>query len=290
MKWFLIWIGACLSISFCTTETDSAKVEGWLKEARSLPEDSCRTLYFARQLLGVPYVGGTLDKSAEEELVVHLDKVDCTTFVETVLALTIADRQGQRTFGAFKEALERVRYRDGKLDGYASRLHYFSDWIKDNERKGLVCEYTSCLPHSRKQLLTLNFMTTHVQSYPQLKADSALVDKMKEQEKAWQSVEVTYLPKEFLNLPPGELPIKNGDILAITTSIRGLDVAHVGFACWMGEKLHLLHASSNAMKVILDDLPLYDYSKNKKAHTGVRAISYSYPCHPECSEESENIK
>ena len=117
-------------------------------------------------------------------------------------------------------------------------------------------------------------MTTHVQSYPQLKDNSSMVEAMKKVESAWQGVEIAYLPKEYLNLPSDELPIKNGDILAITTNIKGLDVVHVGFACWMGGKLHLLHASSNAMKVILDELSLYDYSKNKKAHTGVRAFLF----------------
>ena len=69
-----------------------------------------------------------------------------------------------------------------------------------------------------------------------------------------------------------KLKIKNGDILAITTDIKGLDVVHVGFSFWMGEKLHLLHASSVAKKVIEDSLSLYEYSKNKKAHTGVRVV------------------
>lgn len=284
MKWRILLAGVCFSMSACATEADSIRVEKLLTDAVSLPADSCRTLHFARQLIGIPYVAGTLDVSEKEALVVHLDKVDCTTFVETVLALTIADRQGERTFPAFKEALERIRYRDGRLDGYASRLHYFSDWIKNNEQKGLVKEYTSCLPNARKQLLDLDFMTTHVESYSQLKADSSLVKAMKEQEKQWKQVEVYYLPKEHLHLSPDELPIRNGDILAITTSIKGLDIVHVGFACWVGRELHLLHASSNAMKVILDERSLYEYSKNKKAHTGVRAISYSYLCHPsQCS-------
>ena len=262
------------SLNVNGAEADSIKVENLLKDALSLPTDSCRTLHFARQLVGTPYVAGTLDTSLEEQLVVHLDKVDCTTFVETVLALAIADKQTHRNYQAFKDALASIRYRNGELDGYASRLHYFSDWIKDNERKGLIKEYTSNLPNIRKRLLSLDVMTTHVQSYPQLKADSSLVKAMNEVESAWKRIETTYLPKEFLNLSSDELPIKSGDIIAITTSIEGLDVVHVGFAYWVGGKLHLLHASSNAMKVILDGLPLYDYSKNKKAHTGVRAISF----------------
>ena len=83
---------------------------------------------------------------------------------------------------------------------------------------------------------------------------------------------VAYIPKEKLNLSPDELKIKDGDILAITTNIKGLDVVHVGFAFWRGEKLHLLHASYIAKKVIEDPQSLYDYSKNKKAHTGVQVV------------------
>ena len=274
MRKWMFYASLFFSLNVNGAEADSIKVENLLKDALSLPTDSCRTLHFARQLVGTPYVAGTLDTSLEEQLVVHLDKVDCTTFVETVLALAIADKQTHRNYQAFKDALASIRYRNGELDGYASRLHYFSDWIKDNERKGLIKEYTSNLPNIRKRLLSLDFMTTHVQSYPQLKDNSSMVEAMKKVESAWQGVEIAYLPKEYLNLPSDELPIKNGDILAITTNIKGLDVVHVGFACWMGGKLHLLHASSNAMKVILDELSLYDYSKNKKAHTGVRAISF----------------
>lgn len=54
-------------------------------------------------MLGVPYVAGTLDEGKEENLVVHLDKVDCTTFVETVLALALADKDKERNFGSFKK-------------------------------------------------------------------------------------------------------------------------------------------------------------------------------------------
>lgn len=261
-----------LPLGACAAEADSFKVERLLAEAEALPEDSCRTLHFAKRLIGIPYAAGTLEESGEERLVVHLDKADCTTFVETVLALAVADKGQERTYDAFREALEKIRYRGGKCDGYASRLHYFSDWIKDNERKGLVKEYTAALKGAQPQTLSLHFMTSHVESYPQLKADTALVEAMRRVEAAWQSVETSYLPKERLRLPPDELPIKNGDVLAITTSIEGLDVVHVGFACWVGGELHLLHASSNAMKVILDDRSLYEYSKNKKAHTGVRAL------------------
>lgn len=276
MKYVIILFCLFSGLSGYASEPDSMKVERWLREASSLPKDSCRTLHFAKKMIGTPYVAGTLDVNNEETLVVHLDKVDCTTLVETVLALAIADQQGKQNFEAFKEALMLVRYRDGHLAGYSSRLHYFSDWIKNNEAKGLVRECTSDTKISLSSKLSLNFMSTHSDSYLPMKKDTSLISQVALFEKAWQGVEVRFIPKEILNQSSNELKIKNGDILAITTNIKGLDVVHVGFAYWKQGKLHLLHASSVAGKVIMDNQSLYDYSKNKKAHTGVRAISFIY--------------
>ena len=255
-------------------EQDSIKVENWLKEAISLPQDSCRTLHFAKQMLGVPYVAGTLDGNEEEQLVVRTDALDCTTFIETVLALSIADKRDARSFDGFKKALTDVRYRDGVLDGYASRLHYFSDWIRNNEQMGFVKECTSETSCAQPQELWLNFMTTHVDSYQPMKKNPALVEVMAAQEKHWQGTIVSYIPKEKLNLPPEELKIKDGDILAMVTNIKGLDIVHVGFAFWKDNHLHLLHASSSAKKVIEDPKTQYESSGKTKAHIGVRAIRF----------------
>ena len=274
----IILLGIIL-FSVCSVqanEQDSIKVEKWLKEAISLPQDSCRTLHFAKQMLGVPYVAGTLDGNEEEQLVIRTDALDCTTFVETVLALCVADKREEQSFAGFKKALTDVRYRDGVLDGYASRLHYFSDWISNNERMGFVKECTSETSCSQPKELWLNFMTTHVDSYLPMKKDSSLISRMDAIEKAWQGVEVSFIPKNKLHLSPDDLKIKNGDILTITTNIKGLDVVHVGFAFWKSGQLYLLHASSVAKKVIEDPLSLYDYSWNKKAHTGVRVIRLVY--------------
>lgn len=274
----IILLGIIL-FSVCSVqanEQDSIKVEKWLKEAISLPQDSCRTLHFAKQMLGVPYVAGTLDGNEEEQLVIRTDALDCTTFVETVLALCVADKREEQSFAGFKKALTDVRYRDGVLDGYASRLHYFSDWISNNERMGFVKECTSETSCSQPKELWLNFMTTHVDSYLPMKKDSSLISRMDAIEKAWQGVEISFIPKNKLHLSPDDLKIENGDILTITTNIKGLDVVHVGFAFWKSGQLYLLHASSVAKKVIEDPLSLYDYSWNKKAHTGVRVIRLVY--------------
>ena len=273
--WLLGMILGLMPCMVSASENDSIKVGDLLQKASLLPADSCRILFFAKSLLGVSYVANTLDETDEEALVVYLDKVDCTTFVETVLALSLTDKNGKSDFGSYKQALQCIRYRNGKQAGYASRLHYFSDWIKDNEQKGIVHERTGELRLAVSQVLNLDFMSTHPDNYRQLKNNPSIISQMIEIEGRWKNVPVSYLPKSCLNVSPEELDIRNGDIIAITTNIKGLDVVHTGFACWMDGKLHLLHASSVMKKVILDPQSLFDYSKNKKAHTGVRVISFS---------------
>lgn len=269
----LIFWSTC---SVFADEQDRASIEKWLQEAVSLPKDSCRTLHFAKKMLGVPYVAGTLDGNEEEQLVVLVDSLDCTTFVETVLAFCIADKRGERDYEGFKKALTQIRYRDGILNGYTSRLHYFSDWIRNNEQMGFVKECTSETACSQPKELWLDFMTTHVDSYLPMKKNPELVKEMASHEKNWQGTVVSYIPKEKLNLPPEGLKIKDGDVLALVTNIKGLDVVHVGFAFWKDNQLHLLHASSSAKKVIEDPKTQYESSKNTKAHIGVRAIRFVY--------------
>ena len=274
----LLLIGLILwsACSVFAGEQDRTHIEKWLQEAVSLPKDSCRTLHFAKKMLGVPYVAGTLDGNEEEQLVVLVDSLDCTTFVETVLAFCIADKRGERDYEGFRKALTQIRYRDGILNGYTSRLHYFSDWIRDNEEMGFVKECTSETDCSQSKELWLDFMTTHVDSYLPMKKNPELVQEMAAHEKNWQGTVVSYIPKEKLNLSPEELKIKDGDVLAMVTNIKGLDIVHVGFAFWREGKLHLLHASSSAKKVIEDPKTQYESSKNTKAHIGVRAFRFVY--------------
>ena len=200
----LLLIGLILwsACSVFAGEQDRANIEKWLQEAVSLPKDSCRTLHFAKKMLGVPYVAGTLDGNEEEELVVLVDSLDCTTFVETVLAFCIADKRGERDYEGFRKALTQIRYRDGILNGYTSRLHYFSDWILNNEQMGFVKECTSETACSQPKELWLDFMTTHVDSYLPMKKNPELVLEMAAHEKNWQGTVVSYIPKEKLNLPP----------------------------------------------------------------------------------------
>ena len=274
MKIRLLLAVACLWANLLSgnAQTDSIRVETWLREGCALPADSNRCLFYAMQMMGTPYAAGTLEGEGGERLIVRIDSVDCTTFVETVLALVLADADGVPAFTRFKQRLRQIRYRSGVIDGYASRLHYFSDWVCDNERKRFVEERT-CALGGKHLYITLDFMTGHPDAYPALRNDTSEIRRMKDVERRWRNRCVCYMPKGGLNKKAGELGIRNGDILALTTSVDGLDVVHMGFACLVGDEVHLLHASSAEGRVVLDTRTLFQYSAPKRTHTGVRVVS-----------------
>lgn len=273
MGWSL-FCGLCFSLaSVGTVSSDSLKVERLLGGIPSDETVSNSIVYFAKGFQGTPYLGGTLEAFPSERLVVRTDSVDCTTFVEYVTALAMTHQEGIRTYSMFRKCLQQLRYREGKIRGYVSRLHYFSDWIQDNVQKGILEEVTLDSPHEYRSV-SLNFMTTHVSSYPMLSANRQLVEELREVENKWQHFQMPYIPKNILGEGKKVLKINDGDILALATNIKGLDVVHVGFAFWVNGKLHLLHASSVKGKVWLDAVPLVDYSKRIKSHIGVRVLRF----------------
>lgn len=122
------------------TTKDSARIVRLLTTAKKLsPSPTSWTLYFARQFVGTPYVGGTLDRAREERLVINLPELDCTTYVEQVLALARCAELGSTSFGDFCEQLRHIRYVGGEI-AYVKRQHYFTGWIEDNENELIVKE------------------------------------------------------------------------------------------------------------------------------------------------------
>lgn len=228
-------------------------------------------LRVARKFIDREYKGGTLDTRHDEPLIINSRELDCTTFVETVLAMSITIKKGEKRFEDFCSNLQTIRYRNGKRCGYASRLHYISWWIADSAKKSIIKEVTPCAL-SRKYPLDLHYMSSNAALYPQLKSDSALVAIIEKEEKPFRGKSISYIPKEELYKGRDTLPVADGDIIALVTNIKGLDVVHVGFAFWRGERLHLLHASSGEGKVIEDSRSLYEYQKNKKKQIGIRVF------------------
>jgi hypothetical protein len=192
-----------------------------------------------KYFLGFPYVSNTLEREGRETLVIDLREFDCFTFAENVVSLAGLIKKGKSHFRSYAAQLRKIRYRRGIAKGYSSRLHYFSDWLYDNEKKGIVIDVTRRAGGEpfRKYF---NFMTRHREDYPALSMEKSYQDMMSI-EKRLSGRLLHQIPKAAL----GKLgdAVENGDLIAITTGIEGLDVIHVGLAVRLRKGLHLLHAS-----------------------------------------------
>ena len=262
--------------------TDSVKVVGLLTKGKRQPAGENLMLFYAQQLNGLPYVGRTLEVNPREELAVNLRELDCTTLVENVLALTLTTQQGSTRFADFCRNLQRIRYRDGRLDGYASRNHYFSEWIQSNEQQGLVKELVGAKDDARgayypfvdRQTLACTYMSAHPDRYPMLKDDASALKQIRANERRINGRVVHYVPRRLLSRSRKDLSaIEDGDILAIVTKKQGLDISHVGFAVWGTDgRLHLLNASQIHKRVVIEPMPLEEYMGHPPTQLGVRII------------------
>jgi hypothetical protein len=235
-------------------------------ESSALPSNE-RLIALGKLFLGTPYVAKTLELDGDESIVLNLRGLDCTTYIENVLAFNQLSLQREKSLEEFGKQIERIRYRDGRLRGYSSRLHYFSDWIQNNEEKGLVKNITASLG-GIKEVRNIDFMGKHPQYYPQL-SDVSEVKKM-------EQIENRLSAQPFVYLPTAEIPtiknkIESGDILALVTSINGLDVTHTGFALWQKGQLHIMHASTSG-EVVISEKPLTTYLEGLKNNIGILVV------------------
>ena len=263
-------------------KSDSTRVVELLYKGSRQPATENMMMYYAQQLINIPYVGKTLEVNPTEELAVNLRELDCTTLVENVVALVLTTKQGSTRFDDFCKNLTKIRYRDGKLNGYASRNHYFSEWIYSNERQGFITEISGKMNDSRgayfpfvdEQILDITYMSTHPTSYPMLKNDAQALRQIKANEQRLCGKTVRYIPRRLLGRTQKELGcVHDGDILAIVTKKAGLDVSHLGLAVWGRDgKLHLLNASQIHKKVVLEPMTLEEYMKKHPTQLGVRVI------------------
>lgn len=218
----------------------------------------------AKFFLSVPYVAHTLEIEPEG-LVINLRGMDCTTFVETVLALSRTVKEGEPTFEKFCDNLRFIRYREGKISGYHDRLHYTSDWMYENEKKGIIRRVIHT-PEWEPLFLNLHIMSSNPGKYKQLSGDDSLKETVKNIEKDINTRDHFYLPHS--KIQKNASLFKSGDIVGFTTKIDGLDVTHMGIIYKEGNNLTFIHASLTHKKVIVNREPLHTYLSNTKG-TGI---------------------
>jgi hypothetical protein len=222
---------------------------------------------------GTPYVAHTLEVPGEECLVVNLHELDCTTFMENALVLARCIKTGKKNFEDYRKELQFVRYRGGVIDGYSSRLHYFTDWAADNGSKKVVRDISKDLG-GKPAGKTIDFMSTHPASYRQLSNPDA-VKKIITWEKLLTKRGFWYVPRTRIAKMLGKL--RSGDIVGITTSKEGLDVSHTGLIVVQGGVRKFLHAPLSGGNVQLTEGSFWTYVERNASMTGVVVVR---PCEP----------
>lgn len=257
---------------FHNEASDTARINDILSEtvARQYNSSGERTADIAMRFIGTPYVAHTLEGD-EELLTVNLDELDCTTFVETVMALSLTAGEHRTTWHDYIYNLARLRYRGGEVNGYASRLHYISDWAIDNIHRGNFREVTSNFPSAAYLVRTIDFMTANRDKYPAL-ADDSQFERMRSVEIGYRNHRFPYIKTSDLGKKATMAALRDGDIVALVTKMKNLDVTHMGVIIKKDGVPYLLHASSSLGEVVLTTVPLADFMKKNPSLAGIRVF------------------
>ncbi len=227
----------------------------------------------AQEFLDFPYLGGSLDVDREEKCIVTFEGFDCFTFFEVSLCFARIIKKRKFTFYDLVDEVTFTRYRGGEIQDYSSRLHYSSDWIYDNIRKGVVRDRTAKLGGT-KISFKVNYMSENPHLYKQLNNNKELLNKIKAIE---QEIRKRYYYVIFKSkVPTVENRLENGNIIFIATSKKGLDYSHIGISVVKDGVARLLHASSKFNRVLLDK-PIAQYLNENKTATGITVVELLEP-------------
>lgn len=208
----------------------------------------------AMELKGTPYVGFTLEASQDQEFcVVNFNGLDCVTFFEDTLDMARMIKRGKSAPEDLISEIQTTRYRGGKMGDFTTRLHYTTDWLVDNEAKGVIKILTPELPGAQPFTQKVGVMSSIPGNYRQLAAHPELVREIRLSEDKINARSLKYLPMD--KLEAAEHLLQTGDIVGVTTTESGIDIAHTGL-CIKDEQgmVHFMDASSSRrqMRVTLE--------------------------------------
>jgi N-acetylmuramoyl-L-alanine amidase-like protein len=179
-----------VSAGFAAEPLSNAHIQDELRrieqQAASLPQ---RVEAISALFLGVPYKLGPLGEGAsgafDRDPPIRFDAFDCTTFVETVMALAL-----ESDLEAATRTLQKIRYKDGQI-GYATRNHFIElDWVPNNVRAGYLRDITSDV--AGRNALKIR-KTVSKRRWYQRKSLASLEGSFSENEKKSQLLELRHL-------------------------------------------------------------------------------------------------
>lgn len=218
---------------------------------------------------GAPYEV-TAPPPGHETIRIELESFECVSFIESAIALARCGWNADPSEACFLRELELTRYRKGEMGDYASRLHYFVDWIADNEARGRLEPITAALGGKPVQR---DFFHISRRVLPRAELDAAerarLIEEIASTEDRLSRAEHAVLGRE--RAPDALQALEEGDIVAFTRERSGLLVHHAGFVHWVGGTPRLLHASSYHQRVVITIEDVTNYLLRRPERRGVIA-------------------
>lgn len=242
-----------------------AKAEEW----KRLPIGS-RVGQVGLALQGTPYVGFTLEIDDHiEASSANFHGLDCWTFFEISLAFArmLEEDRPPHTPSDLLKFIEETRYFDGKNHGnYLDRIHYLIDWFSENDRRGHITDLTDRFPTAPIPSKT-GEMSKLWKHYRYLKNNPELRKGMARHEARLNQLSPRMIPQNRTREIESQLA--TGDIVGIARNDGGSYCSHVGIIIKdTAGRARLLHASSDAKKVILDQ-PITDYLARHRKKVGI---------------------
>ena len=150
-----------------------------------------------------------------------------------------------------------IRYRLGGQISYSNRLHYFTDWLLEAEKKNILCLING-FDFFQKDLYLLRKSQLAQEKNP---------SKIQELQKI-QMIEKKLSQKSLSGFSCSSLPkatLQDGDIIGFASNIAGLDFNHTAF--YYQESF--IHASSVNKQIEINKQKLIDYCPKIKRNSGV---------------------
>ncbi|WP_298626296.1 N-acetylmuramoyl-L-alanine amidase-like domain-containing protein [uncultured Legionella sp.] len=282
------------------------QADGSIKELyhtlNTMPNKSMaeRIDWFSSQFKDVPYILGSLGEGPnaryDQYPLYRIDGFDCDTYVNTVLALALAN-----SLDTFKQCLEYSRYKDGKIS-YINRNHFTSiDWNANNQQRGMLKDITLTIKNKQNKSVALyaEALIDKPGWYAHKKVNTIRLQKENKQEQEQRLAElknkgsqlkatvskIPYIPFTVL-FPMNDAPnlylfsqIPTGAIIEIVRpgwDLRkvigtSLNISHLGFAIRINDQLYFRQASSQYGKIV--DVPLIDYLKEAIESPTIKGIN-----------------
>jgi len=201
------------------------RVEQLLSQTKDDGAIDSRIEVISRHFLGRPYQTNPLIGSADsaEVFMVSIDRFDCVTYIETVVALARAS-----TVDGFIEWLRKIRYERGRIQ-WDRRNHYMTLWIRNNVREGIIRRVSMAVATvSMERVLNV---------VPGL---------------APRRIRIRCVAKRAV--PQCVERLRSGDVISFVSTDKHLDVFHAGIIVRDGKRILMRHASRSQGGVVEQEL------------------------------------